>query len=138
MTFPKQLRSGVMPKRSCAPPLARRNPVITSSKMQQRAVGLGDLAEEFQIARLRQIQAGVARHRLHDDARNLAWVRREGRLHGLRVVIRQDDRVLRESRRHAGAVGVAERQRAGAGLDQQRIGVAVIAAVELDDLVALA
>ena len=33
MTFPKQLRSGVMPKRSCAPPLARRKPVITSSKI---------------------------------------------------------------------------------------------------------
>ena len=32
---------------------------------------------------------------------------------------------------------MAERQRAGTGLDQQRIRVAVIAAVELDDLVAL-
>jgi len=33
MTLPKQLKSGVMPKRSCAPPFAKRNPVITSSKM---------------------------------------------------------------------------------------------------------
>ena len=47
MTFPKQLRSGVMPNRSCAPPLARRNPVITSSKIKQRAVCPRDLAEEI-------------------------------------------------------------------------------------------
>ena len=86
MTFPKQLRSGVMPKRSCAPPLARRKPVMTSSKMQQRAVGRGDLAEELQIARLGQIQAGVARHRLDDDAGDLVRVGREGRLHRFAVV----------------------------------------------------
>ena len=68
---------------------------------QQRAVGLGDLAEEFQIARLRQIQPGVARHRLDDDAGDLIFVRGEGRLHRLSVVERQDDGVLRERRRHA-------------------------------------
>ena len=34
------------------------------------------------------------------------------------------------------AVGIAERERAGTGLHQQRIRVAVVAAVKLDDLVA--
>ena len=45
-------------------------------------------------------------------------------------------RVRGELRRHAGRGRHAERQRARAGLDQQRVGVAVIAAFELHDLVA--
>ena len=36
----------------------------------------------------------------------------------------------------AGAVGQAERRDAGAGLDEQAVAVAVVAALELDDLVA--
>ena len=40
------------------------------------------------------------------------------------------------SGRHAGAGGVAEGGQARAGLDQQRVGVAVVAALELDDLAA--
>ena len=50
------------------------------------------------------------------------------------VVERQHDRVARRSRRDAGRVGRAVRQRARAGRDQKRVGVPVIAAGELDDL----
>ena len=51
-----------------------------------------------------------------------------------RVVVRQHDRVARDACGDAGRVGHAVGQRAGAGRDQKRIGVAVIAAGELDDL----
>ena len=34
MTFPRQVRSGAIPNRSCAPPRATRKPVITSSQMK--------------------------------------------------------------------------------------------------------
>src|SRR6266852_6106800 len=33
MIFPKQVRSGVIPSRSCMPPRATRKPVMTSSKI---------------------------------------------------------------------------------------------------------
>ena len=56
--------------------------------------------------------------------------------HGLDVVEGKRDREAGERLRHAGAVGLAVRERAAAGVDEQRIDVAVIAAVELDDLVA--
>ena len=55
---------------------------------------------------------------------------------GVFVVVGKNDRVLRECGGNASAVGIAERQRAGTGFDQQRVSVAVIAAVELNDLVA--
>ena len=35
ITFPKQMMSALMFNNSCAPPLARRNPVITSSKIRR-------------------------------------------------------------------------------------------------------
>jgi hypothetical protein len=44
------------PKRSCAPPNARRKPVITSSKINNAPFSLVIFREEFQEAGLRQIQ----------------------------------------------------------------------------------
>jgi hypothetical protein len=52
------------------------------------------------------------------------------------VVVLEHQRVLHHLGRHAGAGGVAEGRQARAGLDQQRVGVAVVAAFELDDLAA--
>ena len=57
-------------------------------------------------------------------------------LHRVDIVIRQRNRVLGETGRNARRAGYAERQRARAGLDQQRVRMAVVAALELDDLVA--
>ena len=51
-----------------------------------------------------------------------------------RVVERQHDRVARGAFGDAGRIGNAVRQRAGAGRDQKRVAVAVIAAGELHDL----
>jgi hypothetical protein len=50
------------------------------------------------------------------------------------VVVLEHQRVLDHLGRHAGAGRVAEGGQARAGLDQQRVGVAVVAAFELDDL----
>ncbi len=50
------------------------------------------------------------------------------------VVVRERQRVRGEFGRHAGRGRHAERQHAGAGLHQQRIRMAVIAALELHDL----
>jgi hypothetical protein len=44
--------------------------------------------------------------------------------------------VLHDFGRHARARRVAKRRQAGAGLDEQRVGVAVVAALELDDFAA--
>ena len=55
---------------------------------------------------------------------------------GRRVVERAEQRVLRGTRGHAGAVGHPERRRGRAGLDEQGVDVAVVVAGHLDDLVA--
>ena len=55
---------------------------------------------------------------------------------GGQVVVRDRQRLRGGGRGHAGRVGLAERQRPRAGLDQQAVGVAVVAAVELEDHVA--
>ena len=51
------------------------------------------------------------------------------------VVEGQDDGFVGKCRRHARTVRIAVRQCAGPGFDQQRVGVAVVAARKLDDLV---
>ena len=104
---------------------------------QQCAIGFRDLTEKFQVARFRQIQAGIAGHGFDDDASDLILVRGECGFDGVDVIERQNDGVLREGGGNARAVGIAERERAGTGFDQKRIGVTVVAAVELDDFVAL-
>ena len=137
MIFPKHDRSGVMPitlLRAAARQAESRHHLV---KNQQRAVLRRYLPQKFQVARLGQIQSRVARHGFEDDARDLSGVGRERRAHRLLVIERQHHRMLRERRRHTRAVRIAKRQRARPRLHQQRIRMAVIAAVELDDFVAL-
>ena len=62
--------------------------------------------------------------------------RRERSLHRGEIVVGQREGELRGLGGNACRAGDAERGDAGAGLDQQRVGVAVIAALELDDEVA--
>ena len=73
------------------------------------------------------------RRALDDDAGDFIFGRRERGLDRLGLVERQDDGVLRKIRRHARAVGVTERERAAAGLDEQRVTVTMVTAVEFDD-----
>ena len=74
--------------------------------------------------------------RLDDHAGQVGAVQRERVLELLHVVVFQDDRVLHHFGRHAGAGGIAEGGQARAGLHQQRVGMAVVAALELDQLAA--
>ena len=57
--------------------------------------------------------------------------------HRLHIVERQHDRLAGELGRHTGAIRLAKRQRARAGLDQQRVNVTMVTALELDYFVAL-
>ena len=79
----------------------------------------------------------VACHRLDDHAGDVRPDFGEGGTHLRGIVVGERHGVRGELRRHAGGRRHAERQHARAGLDQQRVGVAVVAALELDDLVAL-
>ncbi len=122
-----------MPKSACAPPSATRKPVITSSKISTRAVARAFLAQRLEEAGLRQHEVHVAGDRLDDHAGDLAAAFLEERAHLRSVVVVEHQRVRRGVGGHARRAGVAERERAGARLHEQRVGVAVIAAFELDD-----
>src|SRR5205814_8162876 len=103
-------------------------------KDQERLVGLCDLAKEIEIARLGQIKPGIPRNRLQDDSGYLARIARIGKFHRCRIVKWQQDRVLSKGCGHARAVRLSKRERAGPGLDQQRINMPMITALKLDDL----
>ena len=60
----------------------------------------------------------------------------EGGFDGLGIVVGQREGELNELLGHAGRAGNAERGDAGAGLDQQGVGVSVVAADELDNVFA--
>ena len=79
--------------------------------------------------------AHVGGHRLHDHRRHLAGVLLQQGLHAGQIVELGGEGVPGRPHRHAGAAGVAPRQSGGAGVDQHTVGVAVVAALELDELV---
>ena len=105
---------------------------------QQRAVPRGDLAQRFQVAGRGRHAAHVARPPARRSpprsrspcARNACFHARPRELKGSAIV------VSAKRLRHALRVGDPQRRHARAGLHQQRIDVAVIAAFELDDQVA--
>ena len=94
------------------------------------------LAQRFEKARQRQYAVHVSRDRLHDHARDLAARAREKLPDSFAVVVVEHDGVVGHIARYARRGGFAQRQRPRAGLDQQGVDVAVITALELDDLVA--
>ncbi|MNS62408.1 hypothetical protein D3C72_954670 [compost metagenome] len=75
----------------------------------------------------------VAGDRLDHQAGDVLAVQREGLFELLQVVVLEHQRVLHHLGRHAGRGRVAEGGQARAGLHQQRVGMAVVAAFELDD-----
>mmetsp|Transcript_9625 Transcript_9625/g.22391 ORF Transcript_9625/g.22391 Transcript_9625/m.22391 type:complete len:286 (+) Transcript_9625:1897-2754(+) len=76
----------------------------------------------------------VAGDGLDDDAGQLLAMLGESGLQLLDVVVFEDDRVGRRAGRDAGAGRVAEGGQARASFHEQRVGVAVVAALELDEL----
>ncbi|MCY1429020.1 hypothetical protein D9M71_449230 [compost metagenome] len=93
-------------------------------------------AQAFEKTRGRRYAVHVAGDRFDDDARHFAANFRQGLLDGGDVVERQGQGVFGEGRWHARGVRHAEGQGAGTGFHQQAVGVAVVAALELDDAVA--
>ena len=104
---------------------------------EQDAVAIADRAQALQEAVAGRDDPHVAGDRLDDDRGDLVAVPLDGRLDRRQVVVAREQRVGRDRRRDAGAGRHAERHRARARLHEERVRVAVIAALELDDLVAL-
>ena len=97
---------------------------------------VAQLAQALEVARQGRNAVHVAGHRLDDDRGDLAALRREAGGDGVEVVVGQGDRQVGDRARHAGRIGHAEGQGPAARLDQEAVGVAVVAALELDDAVA--
>ena len=94
------------------------------------------LAQGFEEAGRRRHQIHVARHRLDDDTGDLAAALGEQALDLADVVVVEHEGVRGDVGRHPGRTRLAEGERAGTGLHQQTVGVAVITALELDQSVA--
>jgi len=94
------------------------------------------LAQAFEEAGCRRYAVHVAGHRFNDDAGHGLADFSEGLLDCGDVVERQGQGVLGEVCRYACRAWHTLGQQAGTGLDQQAVGVAVVAAFELDDGVA--
>ncbi len=90
----------------------------------------------FEVAGRGRNAAGIADDGLDDDAGNLTLIPREGLLDRGDVVIRQGEGVLNGFLWNAGGTGNAEGGDAGAGLDQQGVGVTVVATLEFDEVFA--
>ncbi len=103
---------------------------------EQGAVLRAQFAHRLQEFRRRFHQVHIACHRFDDDAGDVRAEAVEGVLQLFHVVIVEHQGVFHEVFRHAGRRRVAEGEQAAARFHQQRIGVAVVAAFELDDLVA--
>ena len=78
----------------------------------------------------------VARNRLNHQAGQLWPMQGKSRFELCQVVVLQHQRVLHHLGRHASAGWVAKSGKAGARLDQKRIGMAVITAFKFDELAA--
>ena len=104
---------------------------------QQRPVGVTQPPQGGMELRFGRDEAHVAEIRLDDDGRELRAPPAKHVLHGRDVVERHGEREARHGGRHARAVRQAERGHARAGLHQKAVGVAVVAARELEDELAL-
>ena len=136
MILPSVVRSGGFRSAACAPPSATRNPVITSSKISSapcRAVSSRSASRNPGAGGTQPmlpttgstITAAILSPRVR-ERRSTAAIE----LNGSAMVVSAN------ACGHARGIGDAQRRHAGAGLHQQRIDVAVIAAFELDGQVA--
>jgi len=94
-------------------------------------------AQHLQIAFPGRHTAHIADHRFDDHSRNLILIAREGALHGVGRIERQSQRELRLLLENACRSGNAQGRNSGSSFHQERIGVSVIAALELHYIFAL-
>ena len=93
------------------------------------------LLQAFEEPVLRGHAAHVTRHGLHDDASNVATLCPKDTGQGVEIIECEGYRVARIVDGDTGACRDAECRGAAARFDQEAVGVAVVAASELDDLV---
>ena len=141
ITLPSTVMSGLKPGMRlaytlCALPQRHAKAGHHLVEHQQRAVLRAQLAAALHEGHAGAHEVHVAGDRLDHQAGELVAVQREGFFELRHVVVFEHQRVLHHLGRHAGAGRVAEGGQARAGLDQQRVGMAVVAAFELDDLAA--
>ena len=98
MTLPKIERSGVMPKRACAPPSATRKPVMTSSNTSSAPCCVHSDAERVEKTRRGRDEAHVRGDRFDEHGRDLGAGSSKTRVERGDVVVRHDDRVGDRSR----------------------------------------
>ncbi len=103
---------------------------------EQGAVLVAESAQAFQEAGLGEHAAHVAGHGLHDDAGHLVAEGFEQVFGRLEVVVRGEEGVADHVAGHPGRPGDGQGGHARAGRGQKTVVVAVVAALELDDLVA--
>ena len=136
MILPRQVRSGVTPialLRAAARDAEAGHHLVEDQDSAPCLVQCG--AQALEVAGRGNDEAHVAGDRLDDDGGDVARRRARARPPA-RSLYGDDERVARGALGHAGRARDAERRGAGAGGDEQAVGVAVVAAVELDDLVA--
>ena len=103
---------------------------------QYRPVLGAQAAQGVEVAWQRRDHVHVAGNRFDDHAGDLGAARGEHLLELCAVVVVQRQRMGRQRGGYTRRAWHAQCQRTGAGLDQQRVGVAVVAAFEFDDGVA--
>ena len=133
ITLPRTVRSGRMPKSSCAPPRPTRKPVMTSSKTSS-----APLASHAARSSSRKPAAGGTTPMFaaigSTTTQAISSPRAVERLaHRRPVVVRQDDRVGDGARRDAGRPGQPQGRHARPGGREQGVAVPVVAALELHD-----
>jgi hypothetical protein len=96
----------------------------------------GDVAQLLQEAGLGQDEARIGRIRLDDDAGDFVALFLKKLFQSRFVVEGQHAGQFGKGFRHAGAVGIAVRERSAASGDEEAVGMAVVAAVELHEAVA--
>ncbi len=101
---------------------------------EQRARDVAERAQRLQEAGLRRDAAHVAGHRLDEDRREVLAVALDRRCRKIDVVVVDDDGVGDDRSRHAGGRRDPERGEPGPRLGEERIGMPVVAAGELQDL----
>ena len=137
MILPSVVRSGSTPKRSWAPPQATRKPVMTSSKMSRAP---------YRVHRARQASrkpgSGGTTPMLPATGSTMSAAISSPR--SANRVVNDSTSLYSTSSVSAvvalvtpGLSGSDEREHAAAGRRKERVGVAVVAADELDDLLAL-
>ncbi len=105
-------------------------------KHQQGAVLGAQFATTFDKRHTGTHKVHVAADRLHHQAGDVVALGGKSGFELLNVVVFQHHGVLHHLGRDTGTGGVAKGGQAGAGFDQQRVGMAVVAALKFDELAA--